>query len=81
MRQAALTGTGSAVDGQLLHSRALVKTGTAKCTHHDGSPGDGFTVALVPVEDPQFLLLVRVHGVPGAQAAFTAGEMLRDVGE
>jgi hypothetical protein len=34
---------------------------------------------LAPVEQPQILLMVRVHGVPGAQAARTAGQMLRRI--
>jgi hypothetical protein len=31
---------------------------------------------MLPAEQPQILLLVRIHGVPGAQAAKTAGQML-----
>jgi len=58
---------------------ALVKTGTAACTHSRHAVGDGFTVALVPADEPQVLLMVRVHGVPGAQAAKTAGQMLRRI--
>ncbi|MGA9814996.1 MAG: penicillin-binding transpeptidase domain-containing protein [Terriglobales bacterium] len=81
MAQSARQGTGSAVDRALLHSSALVKTGTAACTHHDHAPGDGFVVALVPAEQPEVLLMVRVHGVPGARAALTAGRMLRRIEE
>jgi len=36
-------------------------------------------VALTPPDNPQILLMVRVHGVPGAQAAKTAGQMLRRI--
>ena len=74
-------GTGSAVDRALPHGQALVKTGTAPCTHAKRAPGDGFALALWPADEPQILLLVRVHGVPGAQAAKTAGEILRRIGE
>ena len=81
MAQSARQGTGSEVDRALQHSSALVKTGTAACTHHDHAPGDGFVVALVPAEQPELLLMVRVHGVPGARAALTAGRMLRRIGE
>jgi hypothetical protein len=45
------------------------------------APGDGFVVALVPAQQPEILLMVRVHGVPGAKAAETAGRMLRRMEE
>jgi cell division protein FtsI/penicillin-binding protein 2 len=81
MAQSARRGTGAEVDRALKHSSALVKTGTAACTHHDHAPGDGFVVALVPAEQPELLLMVRVHGVPGAKAALTAGRMLSRIEE
>src|SRR5258708_37015865 len=74
MAQSARQGTGLEVDRALRHSGALVKTGTAACTHSVHSPGDGFVVALVPAEQPELLLMLRVHGVPGAKASVTAGE-------
>jgi cell division protein FtsI/penicillin-binding protein 2 len=80
MRDSGLHGTGAAVD-RSLRGLALVKTGTAICTHARHAPGDGFTVALIPADDPKILLLVRVHGVPGAVAAKNAGQMLRKIGE
>jgi len=76
MAQSARQGTGAEVDRALKHSSALVKTGTAACTHRVHAPGDGFVVALVPAEQPELLLMVCVHGVPGAKAALTAGRML-----
>jgi cell division protein FtsI/penicillin-binding protein 2 len=76
MAQSAKQGTGAAVDRALPFPDALVKTGTAMCTHTKRAPGDGFTIAMLPSDDPQILLMVRVHGVPGAQAAKTAGQML-----
>jgi len=76
MAQSARQGTAAGVDRALAHSDALAKTGTAPCTHSKHAPGDGFTVVLIPADLPQFLLLVRVHGAPGAEAAKTAGEML-----
>ena len=76
MAQSAEQGTGAEVDRALPFSDALVKTGTAMCTHAKRAPGDGFTIAMSPSDDPQILLMVRVHGVPGAQAAKTAGQML-----
>jgi hypothetical protein len=76
MAQAADYGTGSAVGHALKHSDALVKTGTAPCTHARPAPGDGFTIALVPAAQPEILLMVRVHSVPGAIASATAAQML-----
>jgi cell division protein FtsI/penicillin-binding protein 2 len=81
MAQSARQGTGVDVDRALKRSRALAKTGTAVCTHQDHAPGDGFVVALVPAEQPELLLMVRVHGVPGAKAALTAGRMLSRIEE
>jgi len=81
MQQSALRGTGAEVDRALQSETALVKTGTAACTHSLPAPGDGFAVALVPAEDPRLLLMVRVHGVLGSVAARTAGQMLRRIEE
>ena len=79
MEESAEQGTGAEVDRALPYPDALVKTGTAPCTHGDHAPGDGFTVAILPAHQPRILLMVRVHGVPGAQAAKVAGAMLRQV--
>ncbi len=78
LAQSARHGTGAAVDRALVrsYSEALAKTGTAACTHTMHAPGDGFVVVLAPAEQPQLLLMVRVHGAPGSQAAKIAGEML-----
>ena len=81
MRQSALRGTGAAVDRQLRHASALVKTGTAPCTHSPRAPADGFVLVLVPAEQPEILLLIRIHGVAGARAAETAGRWLRQMEE
>jgi cell division protein FtsI/penicillin-binding protein 2 len=79
MAQSAQHGTGAAVDRVLPFPDALVKTGTAPCTHSPHAPGDGFAIVLTHADQPQILLMVRVHGVPGAQAAKTAGLMLRRI--
>ena len=79
MADSARHGTGAEVDRVLPIPNALVKTGTAACTHSPRAPGDGFTMTLVPADSPRILLLVRVHGVPGAEAARTAGQMLRRI--
>jgi hypothetical protein len=34
---------------------------------------------MVPANQPELLLLVRVHSVPGATASITAGRMLRSL--
>jgi hypothetical protein len=36
---------------------------------------------LVPAERPELLLMVRVHGVPGARASLAAGQMLSRIEE
>jgi hypothetical protein len=79
MALSARHGTGAQVHRTFPVPDVLVKTGTAACIHSGRAPGDGFTVVLTPAENPQILLMVRVHGVPGAQAAKTAGQMLRRI--
>ncbi len=81
MAQSAENGTGYGVGQALKHSNALVKTGTAPCTHPHAAPGDGFLIAMVPANQPDLLLMVRVHGVPGAKASLTAGRMLHRLEE
>ena len=81
MRQSALHGTGAAIGHQLKQTTALVKTGTASCTHASWAPADGFVLALVPAEQPEILLFLRIHSVTGAKAAETAGRMLRQMEE
>jgi cell division protein FtsI/penicillin-binding protein 2 len=79
MALSARQGTGAAVHREFPDTGVLVKTGTAVCTHSLRAPGDGFAVVLTPADDPQILVLVRVHGVPGAHAARIAGQMLRRI--
>jgi len=81
MERSARNGTGKGVGGALKHTDALVKTGTAPCTHPHAAPGDGFVIAILPANQPELLLLVRVHSVPGATASITAGRMLRRMEE
>jgi len=79
MAKSAQQGTGAEV-GRVLPGRSvLVKTGTAPCTHARHAQGDGLAIAMLPADDPKILLMVRVHGVPGSQAAKTAGQMLRRI--
>lgn len=81
MAQSASNGTGKGVGRAMKHADALVKTGTAPCTHQHAAPGDGFVIAMVPANQPELLLFVRVHSVPGATASITAGRMLRRLEE
>ncbi len=76
MLQSAQRGTGSAVGRALKHSGAFVKTGTAPCTHVPHAPADGLVMALVPVQQAEIVLMIRVHGVAGAKAAETSARML-----
>jgi len=62
MALSGLSGTGRGVG-----RGAYVKTGTAG--------GDGYVIALFPIDAPRFNLLVRVRGVPGAKAAWVCGKM------
>ena len=81
MERSARDGTGAEVDRALETGGAMVKTGTAACTHVGHAPGDGFAIALAPADEPRILLMVRVHGVPGSRAAKTAGQMLHRIRE
>ena len=81
MQQSAQAGTGAAVGRALKNSGALVKTGTAPCTHAPRAPADGFVIVLVPALQPEILLMIRVHGVAGATAAETAARMLAEMAE
>ena len=79
LAQSGSEGTGAEVDRALRRSTALVKTGTAPCTHARHAPGDGFVIAMLPADQPQIVLMVRVHGTTGSHAAKIAGELLRRV--
>lgn len=85
LKAAAERGTANGVARALGGLSALAKTGTAPCIHnadihHGGtayrSNGDGYALVLYPAEQPRYTLLVRVHGVPGREAANLAGEIL-----
>ncbi len=71
MKLAAVSGTASAVG-----KGALAKTGTAPCVAKRKHKGDGFTMILAPADAPRIAILVRVHGVPGAEAAKSAVAIL-----
>ena len=75
MKLAAESGTAGAIG-----RGALAKTGTAPCMAKRKHKGDGFTIVLEPADSPRTALLVRVHGVPGAEAAKSAALLLRQWG-
>ena len=75
MEESARHGTASAL------GHGLAKTGTAPCSHQPKAPGDGFVVAFDRADAPRYALLVRVHGVPGAEAAAVAAQMMRVIRE
>ena len=79
MAQSGRSGTGAEVDRQLRHTSALVKTGTAPCTHAKRAPGDGFAITMFPAAQPAVLLMLRVHATPGSHAAKLAGELLHRI--
>jgi hypothetical protein len=79
MAQSGRSGTGAEVDRELVHVSALVKTGTAPCTHAKRAPGDGFVITMFPAGQPAILLMIRVHGTPGSHAAKVAGELLHRI--
>jgi cell division protein FtsI/penicillin-binding protein 2 len=74
LRAAAQSGTAGGIGRDVT---VLAKTGTATCIAGRGHAGDGFTVVLDPADAPRAVLLVRVHGAPGAEAAKSAGRVLR----
>jgi hypothetical protein len=83
MRRSASAGTARAIAVALPATQVLAKTGTAPCFHTPRATADGFTAVFFPAEEPRIFLLVRVHGVTGAESAAIAGQMLRalEVGE
>jgi cell division protein FtsI/penicillin-binding protein 2 len=74
LKQAAKSGTASAIGRGV-----LAKTGTAPCVAKRQHQGDGFIVVLEPADAPRIAMLVRVHGVPGAEAARSAAILLREL--
>jgi cell division protein FtsI/penicillin-binding protein 2 len=76
LTDAAKLGTAAAIDVAIYPGKAIAKTGTGPCTHSARAPGDGFAVVMWPAPEPRYLLLVRIHGRPGSQAAALAGKMI-----
>jgi cell division protein FtsI/penicillin-binding protein 2 len=79
LERAARTGTAQGISRP--GDRVLAKTGTAPCAAPRPHKGDGFALVLYPAEAPRTALLVRVHNVPGAEAAKTAAKVMRGLRE
>jgi membrane peptidoglycan carboxypeptidase len=75
LRQAALSGTASALAAKLPQD-AFAKTGTAACAHAKPADGDGFAVAVYPANAPRYAVVVRVHNRTGRIAAGAAAAIL-----
>jgi hypothetical protein len=76
MRASARTGTGRAVAAAIGNADALVKTGTAPCSHSPRATADGYTIVIYPADRPRVVLLMQAHGRTGAETAAFAGELL-----
>lgn len=76
LRAAAESGTAAAAGPGV-----FAKTGTAPCLDASPHDGDGLAVIVAPRDNPQFVLLVRQHNVPGSRAAETAHRMMRSLRE
>jgi cell division protein FtsI/penicillin-binding protein 2 len=64
MRKCASCGTARAA-----RISCYAKTGTAACSHARGGLGDGYVVAIYPVEQPRHVILLSKHNSTGAGAA------------
>lgn len=58
---------------------AYAKTGTGPCIHKPKASGDGYAVALWPLDSPRHALLAATHNQPGAAAARLAGGIVRSL--
>jgi Penicillin binding protein transpeptidase domain len=76
MRASARTGTGRGVGAAIGGADALVKTGTAPCSHSPRATADGYTIVVYPADRPRVVLLMQAHGRTGAETAVLAGERL-----
>jgi cell division protein FtsI/penicillin-binding protein 2 len=76
MRASARTGTGRAVGAAIGGVDALVKTGTAPCSHSPRATADGYAIIIYPADRPRVVLLMQEHGRTGAETAASAGVLL-----
>jgi len=76
MRESARAGTGRAVGAATNGADALVKTGTASCSHSPRATADGYAVVIYPADRPRVVVLMQAHGRTGAETAALAAELL-----
>jgi cell division protein FtsI/penicillin-binding protein 2 len=81
MRSSSLSGTGKGVGAAIGRAEALVKTGTAPCSHSPRAAADGYTVVVYPADRPRVVLLMQAHGRTGAETAVLAGRLLARASE
>lgn len=74
MRRCARMGTAMGLGASI-----AAKTGTAPCVHSVEAPGDGLLAAMFPEDAPEWVLLARIHGAPGAECARRSGAFVRAV--
>jgi hypothetical protein len=76
MLASARTGTGRGVGAAIAGADALVKTGTAPCSHSPRATADGYTIVVYPADRPRVVLLMQAHARTGAETAISAGQVL-----
>lgn len=76
MLASARTGTGKGVGAAIGGTDALVKTGTAPCSHSPRATADGYALVVYPADRPRVVLLMQAHGRTGAETAIAAGGLL-----
>jgi len=76
LRRSAQEGTGREIGAAIGHAEAMVKTGTAPCSHSPRATADGYTMVIYPADRPRLALLMQAHGRTGAETAALAGPVL-----
>jgi cell division protein FtsI/penicillin-binding protein 2 len=72
MARCARAGTGSAVK-----LTCFAKTGTAHCGHLKSGRGDGYAVAMYPLDQPRCVVLAMQHNKTGAETAGCLGPLIK----
>jgi hypothetical protein len=76
MMASARRGTGRGVGDAIGATGALVKTGTAPCSHSMSATADGYAIIIYPADSSRLALLAQAHGRTGAETAALAGPLL-----
>jgi hypothetical protein len=76
MMASARRGTGRGVGDAIGRTGALVKTGTAPCSHSTSATADGYAIVIYPADSSRLVLLAQAHGRTGAETATLAGPLL-----